>query len=92
MARALVAGGVSIEVQLVVLLSSPPLASGSKLGDNAVLPPLLVCLGGDLARNLLLLGVVVVDGRAVLGAGVGALLVEGCGIVHAVEKFEELFV
>lgn len=92
MARALVASRVSVEVELVVLLGSPPLASGSKLGDDAVLPPLLVGLGGDLTGNLLLLRVVVVDGRAVLGAGVGTLLVEGCGVVHAVEEFEELLV
>ena len=92
MTGTLVAGRVVLEVQLVILLGGPPLACGGNLGDNLALVPLVVCLCGDVAGNLFLLVVVEVDGGAVLGAGVGALLVEGGGIVHAVEEFEELAV
>lgn len=92
MAGTLVAGRVVLEVELVILLGGPPLAGGGNLGDNLALVPLLVCLCGDVAGNLFLLVVVEVDGGAVLGAGVGPLPVEGGGIVHAVEEFEELAV
>lgn len=91
-AGALVAGRVVVEVELVVLLGGPPLAGGRNLGDDLAVPPLLVGLGGDLARDLFLLGVVVVDGGAVLRAGVGALGVEGRGVVELVEELEELAV
>jgi hypothetical protein len=86
-ARALIARGVIVEVELVILLSSPPLSSGRNLGDDAALPPLLVGLLCDLARNLLLLLVVEVDSRSVLGAGVGTLAVQRRGVVRLVEEF-----
>jgi hypothetical protein len=92
MAGALVAGGVSVEVLLVVLLGGPPLASRSDLGDDGVLPPLLIGEVGDLAGSLFLVVGVVVDGGAVLGAGVGALAVQAGGVVEAVEELEELAV
>lgn len=92
MARTLIAVRVLVQVQLVILLSGPPLASGNNLGDNAALPPLLVGLACDLARRLLLLGVVEVDAGAVLGAGVAALAVEGGRVVHAVKELDELAV
>lgn len=90
--RALIPVRVSLQVQLVVLFSGPPLSGGRNLGDNLALPPLGVCLFGDVAGDALLLLVVEVDGGAVLRAGVGALAVEGCGIVHAVEELDELAV
>lgn len=91
-AGALVARRVVVEVQLVVLLGGPPPAGGGNLGDDGALPPLLVGLGRDLAGDLLLLGVVVVDGGAVLGPRVGTLGVEGGGVVELVEELEELAV
>ena len=76
----------------MVLLSIPPLSGLQDLGDDAALPPLLV----DFLRHFLgdgfLLVVVVEDAGAVLGAAVWTLRVEGCGVVHAVEEFEELAV
>lgn len=92
MTWALIPVGVPLQVQLVVLLGGPPLAGGRNLGDNLALPPLGVCLCGDVAGDALLLLVVEVDGGAVLRAGVWALAVEGCGIVHAVEELDELAV
>lgn len=92
MTGALITTGVVLEVQLVILLSGPPLAGGRDLGDDASLPPLGIGFCRDVARNLLLLGVVEVDGGAVLGASVGALGVEGRGVVHGVEELEELCV
>lgn len=74
----------------MVLLGSPPLASRRNLSHDAALPPLLVGLLCHFARNLLLLGVVEVDSGAVLGAGIGALLVECRGVMRLVEEFEEL--
>lgn len=90
--RALIPIGVPLQVQLVVLLGGPPLAGGRNLGDNLALPPLGVCPFGDVAGDALLLVVVEVDCGAVLRAGVGALAVEGCGVVHAVEELDELAV
>jgi hypothetical protein len=87
--RALVSARVVVQVQLVVLLCVPPLSRRQNLGHYAALPPLLVDLLGDVARLLLLLGVVVEDGGAVLRACVWALAVRGGGVVHLVEEFEE---
>lgn len=86
-ARALIARGVVVEVELVILLSSPPLSSGRDLGNDSALPPLLVGLFCNLARDLLLLLVVEVNGRAVLRAGIGALAVQRRGVVRLVEEF-----
>ena len=76
----------------MVLLGVPPLLGGQDLGDDLAAVPLLV--GGlcDLARNLLLLGVVEEDAGAVLRAAVVALLVGGRGVVHAVEELDQLAV
>jgi hypothetical protein len=85
--RALVARGIVVKVELVVFLSSPPLASGRNLCDDTSLPPLLIGLFCHLARNLLLLGVVEVDGRTVLRASIGTLAVQRRGVVGLVEEF-----
>lgn len=90
MARALVPTGVVVQIQLVVILGIPPLRRGQYLGDNLVVPPLLVCFLGHLARDGFLLGGVVKDSAAVLRPSVGALLVAGCGVVHAIKEVEDL--
>lgn len=92
MTGALVTARVVVEVELVILLGGPPPAGGGDLGDDAPLPPLGIGLCRNVARDLLLLGVVEVDGGAVLGPSVGALGVEGRGVVHGVEELEELCV
>lgn len=74
----------------MVILSVPPLLRGEDLGDDLVVPPLLVCFFCQLPRGFLLLGVVVEDPRAVLGPPVGALLVGRGGVVHPVEEGEEV--
>lgn len=81
-----------MQVPLVILLGGPPLARGRNLGDDGALPPLGVGLFGDVAGDLFLLGVVVVDGGAVLWARVGTLSVERRGVVRRVEEFEKLAV
>jgi hypothetical protein len=86
-ARALIARRVIVEVELVILLSSPPLSGGRNLSNDAALPPLLVGLLCDLARDLFLLLVVEVNSRAVLGAGIGTLAVQRRGVVRLVEEF-----
>lgn len=85
MARAFIPTGVIIKIQLVVLLGIPPLARRQDLGDDRVLPPLLVGLLGDFLGDALLLVRVVEDAAAVLRAGVRALAVRGRGVVHFVE-------
>lgn len=88
----LIATGVPVQVLLVILLSGPPLARGRNLRHDTIMPPLLVRLLRHLLCDLLLLLIVVIDGGAVLGTGVGALTVEGGGVVGAVEEFDELAV
>lgn len=92
MRRALISHRIDIQISLMVVLSVPPLASWHDVGDDFVLPPLLVGLLGDLLGDGFLLRVVVEDAGAVLRAGVGTLLVEGCWVVHLVEVLEELAV
>jgi hypothetical protein len=87
--RALVPARVVIQVQLVVLLCIPPLPRGQDLRHHAALPPLLVDLFRNLARLLLLLGIVVENRAAVLATCVRALAVRRGRIVHFVEEFEE---
>lgn len=87
MARALVARRVVVEILLMICFSGPPLSSRRKFRHDLALPPLLVGQLRDLTGNLLLLVVVVVNGGAVLWAGVGTLLIESCGIMGAVEEF-----
>ena len=79
-----------MQVQLMILLGVPPLAGLEDLRRNGpLLPPLLLHLGRQGLRLGLLLGGMVEDGAAVLGAGVHALAVQGGGVVHFVEEFEE---
>lgn len=92
MTWALIAHRIDIQISLVVILSVPPLAGRHNVGDDLVLPPLLVGFLSDLLGDGFLLGIVVEDAGAVLGAGVGTLLVEGCWVVHLVEVLEELAV
>lgn len=90
MRRALIAHRIDIQISLMVVLSVPPLAGWNNVRDDLVLPPLLVGFLRDLLGNGFLLGVVVEDAGAVLGAGVGTLLVESRWVVHLIEVFEEL--
>lgn len=92
MRRALIAHRVDIQISLMVVLSVPPFASWHDIGDDFVLPPLLVGFLGDLLSDGLLLGVMVKDAGAVLRSGVGTLLVESRGVMHLVEVLEELAV
>lgn len=94
MAGALIAGGVLVEVELVVFLGVPPLARGDDLGGDLTRPavPLRVGGGRDLLRDGLLLRAVEEDAAAVLRAGVVALPVARRGVVDAVEELEELAV
>lgn len=92
MARALIAHGIDVQVSLVVVLCIPPLAGRHNIGDDLVLPPLLVGFLSDVLGDALLLVVVVENARAVLRAGVWTLLVQRRGVVHLVEVFEELSV
>jgi hypothetical protein len=73
----------------MILLGIPPLPRLQYLSDNTSLPPLLVHFLRHLSGFLFLLGVVVEDGAAVLGACVWALTVRSGGVVHLVEEFEE---
>jgi hypothetical protein len=92
MTRTLIPERIPLQIRLVILLGTPPLARRRDLGHDAAAPPLLVGLGRHLPGDALLLLVVEVDGRAVLGSRVGTLAVEGRGVVGAVEEFEELAV
>jgi len=77
----------------MVILRIPPLSRLEDLRRNLTsLVPLRLRQLGHMSRLLLLLGVVVKDAAAVLGADVGALAVGGCGVVHFVEEFEEVAV
>jgi len=81
-----------MKVQLVVILSVPPGARRDDFRRDLALVPLLVGLPRDLLGDILLLLVVEVDTAAVVGAGVRALSVQGGGVMHAVEEFEDLTV
>jgi len=88
-AGALITPRVVVQIQLMVLFRIPPFPRWQDLRRNTTLPPLLVHLVGNVARNLLLLGIVVEDGRAILGTNIGSLAVLGGGIVHLVEELEK---
>lgn len=90
MTRALVAGGVLIQVQLVVVLGVPPGPGGQDLGLDAAPVPLGVGLGRDLARHPLLLRAVEVHRAPVLRPDVGPLPVRRRRVVHPVEELEQL--
>ena len=76
----------------MIVLCIPPLARRHNVGNNLVLPPLLVGLLSNLLSDQLLLVVVVEDPGAVLRACVWALLVESGWVVHLVKVLEELAV
>lgn len=79
-----------MQIQLMIILRVPPLARLKDFGRNSsLLPPLLLRLLRHGLGLLLLLGGVVEDGAAVLGAGVHALAVGRGGVVHFVEELEE---
>lgn len=89
---ALVSSRVLVQVQLVVFLGIPPLASRDDLSRHRLLEPLLVDLVCDLFRNLLLLLAMCEDHTAVLGADIPALAIQRRRIVHTIEEFEKLAV
>lgn len=77
----------------MILLGIPPLRQRDNLRRNRlILIPLLGHLLGNILRDPLLFLAVREDSTAILRAHVGALLVHGRGVVHAVEEFEELAV
>lgn len=85
----LVSPWVVIQVQLMVLLSIPPLSGLENLRRHPAFPPLLIDLVRDFARDFLLLCVVEEDCAAVLSAHIRALAVFGGRVVHAVKEFDE---
>lgn len=84
----LISKRILVQIQLVILLSIPPLASLENFRRHLAAIPLLIDFGGDVFCNLLLLGVVIENGTAILGAGVVALTVAGSRVVRAVEELD----
>lgn len=75
----------------MVLLGIIPDAALDNLGDNVLsLVVLLLNLGSDALGDLLLLGRVVEDDRAVLSANIRTLAIGGGGVMHAVEEFDKV--
>lgn len=89
MAWALVSARVVVQILLMVRLGIPPLSGLQHFCGDLALVPLLVCLLGDVLRDLLLLLVVVEDTAAVLRADIWALAVGGGRVVHAVEVLDQ---
>src|SRR5690348_15861836 len=83
--------GVLVEIPLVVFLGAPELGVRNDLGDDLAIEVLLRLIP-RLDRRLLLLGVVVEDGRAVLESHVWALAVERRRVVDVPELVEQLLV
>lgn len=81
-----------MQVQLVIVLSIPPLASLEDFRRHLAAVPLLIDLGGNFLCDLLLLGIVIENGTAVLGARVVTLSVAGGRVVRAVKELNELLV
>lgn len=77
-----------VQVQLVILLSIPPLASLEDFRRHLATVPLLIDLGGNILCNLLLLRVVIENGTAVLSARIVTLAVAGSRVVRAVEELD----
>lgn len=73
----------------MVSFGIPPLTSRQNLGRNAAFPPLLVHFLRDFSGDLLLLGVVIENGGTVLCADIGALSIDGSGVVHLVEELKK---
>lgn len=90
--RALIAGRVLVQVQLVVLLCTPPLTRRHDLSRDRHLIPLVANLLSDILSNLLLFGTMCENNAAVLCADISALAVQSRGVVHAVEEFKDLAV
>lgn len=92
MAGTRVPAGVVVEVELVVCLCVPPLASRKNFSNDLVLPPFLANLLGDILGYRSLLLVVCEDSRSVLRTSIRSLSV-GCGrVVHSVEELDKLSV
>jgi len=91
-ACAYVARRIVDQISLVVVLGIPPLLRGKDFRLDLPTPPLLVGLGRDLPRNLLLLGIVEEDAAPILRADVVALLVMRGWVVHAIEELDQLSV
>lgn len=70
---------------LITQLANMHWATFQDLRDDLALPPLLVHLLRDIARDLLLLGAMVEDRRAILRSPVRTLRVLGRRVVHLVE-------
>lgn len=93
MRRAMIATRVDKEILLVVGLCIIPLSRTLDLGgDRFALVPLLCHLLFDFSCNLQLFIVLGVDGGAILRAGVCALAVQGCRVVHLEKVLDELTV
>lgn len=73
----------------MIILGIPPLPRRQNLRHDFPTPPLCARLLCDLTRLGFLGGGVKKDSTSVLRPGVGALGVDGCGVVHAVEEGEE---
>ena len=90
MRRTLIATRVVMQIQLMIILGIPPSTRLKDLGcDRPALPPLLLRSLCNLLRLRFLLGVMVEDGRTVLGTTIHALPILSCRIMHFVEEFEE---
>src|SRR5438445_5025583 len=85
--------GVALEVVLVIFLSGVKRPQRLELGDQrAAIIAAGAHLGHHLLGGLFLLGRVVIDGRAILGADIGALAVEGSGVVNGKKHFQDVLV
>ena len=89
---ALISTWMVIQIQLMILLRVPPLASWQNFSNDAALPPLLV----RLLRNFLcygfLLVIMIEDATSILGANIWPLSIRSSGIVHAVKVLDDVFV
>lgn len=83
--RALVSRRVILQIELVVILSIPPLTGRNNLRRKSLLIPLLGYLVRNLLRNLVLLIAMREDGTTVLRTNIWSLAVLGRWVVHAVE-------
>jgi hypothetical protein len=92
MAWTLVSTRIVVQIQLMILLSIPPLPSRKDLSDNTALPPLLVRLLRHFFCNRLLLIAVIEYATSILRANIWALSVGSGRVVHAIEVFEQFAV
>lgn len=90
LSRAFVSSRVLVQVQLVVLLSIPPLTSRDDLSRHRLLVPLFANFIRNFLGNLLLLLAMREDHATVLGADIPALAIRRRRIVHTIEELEEL--